>query len=193
MAYYAAMRTYNMKGVTIPSQIRYIHYFAQSLVRNELPVRQYRRARLQRITLHTIPMTDGKLPIFFEIVERNPASAQQPIERRTVYRYAGDAAQAADVRALQKRQKARVKEDPEGYLARDAYLRRDGVERLTFVLAPDGFVDPSKDAAVPSNKLANTSHDPTDPNDPNEVSRQRVVQKKKKKKKTRNGERNWLK
>lgn len=27
MNFYAAMRTYNMKGVTIPSQIRYIRYF----------------------------------------------------------------------------------------------------------------------------------------------------------------------
>jgi len=31
MSYYAAMRTYNQKGVTIPSQIRYIHYYDRFL------------------------------------------------------------------------------------------------------------------------------------------------------------------
>ena len=31
MSYYAAMRTYNQKGVTIPSQIRYIRYFEERM------------------------------------------------------------------------------------------------------------------------------------------------------------------
>lgn len=147
MAYYAAMRTYNMKGVTIPSQIRYIHYFAKSLVRNELPVKQYRRARLKRIVLHTVPQLDGN-PLYFEVFERDPTCLEQPIDRRMIYRYVGDEASAAEVRARQKAQKQRLKDEPAAYGAADAHLREGAVERLQFTLDAGGIVDWSTGAAA---------------------------------------------
>jgi len=51
LTFYAAMRTYNQKGVTIPSQIRYVHYFEESL---RSPV-ETKTLLLNRITFHTIP------------------------------------------------------------------------------------------------------------------------------------------
>lgn len=150
MAYYAAMRTYNMKGVTIPSQIRYIHYFAKSLVRNELPVKQYRRARLKRIVLHTVPLLDGN-PLYFEVFERDPTCLEQPIDRRMIYRYVGDEASAVEVRARLKAQKQRLKDEPAAYGAADAHLRDGAVERLQFTLDAGGLVDWSTgNAAAPA-------------------------------------------
>eukprot|EP01112_Ceratiomyxa_fruticulosa_P022437 TRINITY_DN8206_c0_g1_i1.p1 TRINITY_DN8206_c0_g1~~TRINITY_DN8206_c0_g1_i1.p1 ORF type:complete len:905 (-),score=232.72 TRINITY_DN8206_c0_g1_i1:173-2887(-) len=49
--FYAAMRTYNQKGLTIPSQIRYVNYFQESLTR---PV-ETRPLLLRRMIVHTIP------------------------------------------------------------------------------------------------------------------------------------------
>jgi hypothetical protein len=158
MAYYAAMRTYNMKGVTIPSQIRYIHYFAKSLVRNELPVKRYRRARLKRIVLHTVPQLGGD-PLYFEIFERDPTCQAQPIERRLIYRYVGDEASAAEVKARQKAQKQRLKDEPDAYGAAAAHLRENGVERLQFTLDAGGLVDWSTGSAAAPAALASSSGD----------------------------------
>jgi len=51
LTFYAAMRTYNQKGVTIPSQIRYVHYFEESLQNPPEP----KTILLNRITFHTLP------------------------------------------------------------------------------------------------------------------------------------------
>lgn len=51
LTFYAAMRTYNQKGVTIPSQIRYVHYFEESL---RTPV-DTKTLLLNKITFYTIP------------------------------------------------------------------------------------------------------------------------------------------
>ena len=53
--FYAAMRTENKKGVTIPSQIRYVRYFHQSL---STPF-ALRPLLLQRLVFHTLPKTGG--------------------------------------------------------------------------------------------------------------------------------------
>lgn len=52
--FYAAMRTFNKKGVTIPSQIRYVYYFHESL-QLENPVVDSKLLLLNRIVLHTLP------------------------------------------------------------------------------------------------------------------------------------------
>jgi len=53
LTFYAAMRTYNKKGVTIPSQIRYVYYFEESLQDPS----QYtpRTLLLNRIIFHSLP------------------------------------------------------------------------------------------------------------------------------------------
>jgi len=51
LTFYAAMRTYNQKGVTIPSQIRYVHYFEESLQNPP----ETRTLLLNKIIFHTLP------------------------------------------------------------------------------------------------------------------------------------------
>jgi len=51
LTFYAAMRTYNQKGVTIPSQIRYVHYFAESLEHTY----ETKTVLLHKILFHTLP------------------------------------------------------------------------------------------------------------------------------------------
>lgn len=59
LTFYAAMRTYNKKGVTIPSQIRYVYYFEESL---QHPLQyQPKSLLLNRITFHTLPK-DAHIP-----------------------------------------------------------------------------------------------------------------------------------
>lgn len=54
--FYAAMRTSNKKGVTIPSQIRYVRYFHESLALPN-PATVARPLLLQRVVFHTLPKT----------------------------------------------------------------------------------------------------------------------------------------
>jgi phosphatidylinositol-3,4,5-trisphosphate 3-phosphatase/dual-specificity protein phosphatase PTEN len=54
LEFYAAMRTSNKKGVTIPSQIRYVYYFHESLAL-ENPAVESKLLLLNRIVLHTLP------------------------------------------------------------------------------------------------------------------------------------------
>jgi phosphatidylinositol-3,4,5-trisphosphate 3-phosphatase/dual-specificity protein phosphatase PTEN len=51
LTFYAAMRTYNQKGVTIPSQIRYVHYFEESL---QSPP-ENKTLLLNKVIFHTLP------------------------------------------------------------------------------------------------------------------------------------------
>jgi len=51
LTFYAAMRTYNQKGVTIPSQIRYVYYFEESL---KSPP-ENKTLLLNKVTFHTLP------------------------------------------------------------------------------------------------------------------------------------------
>eukprot|EP01111_Echinosteliopsis_oligospora_P011059 TRINITY_DN3551_c0_g1_i1.p1 TRINITY_DN3551_c0_g1~~TRINITY_DN3551_c0_g1_i1.p1 ORF type:complete len:422 (-),score=92.73 TRINITY_DN3551_c0_g1_i1:111-1376(-) len=66
LTFYAAMRTYNKKGVTIPSQIRYVHYFDESL---QLPDNKFepKTLLLNRIVFHTIPKSGNVSDIHFTV------------------------------------------------------------------------------------------------------------------------------
>jgi phosphatidylinositol-3,4,5-trisphosphate 3-phosphatase and dual-specificity protein phosphatase PTEN len=65
MAYYAAMRTYNQKGVTIPSQIRYIHYFERYLRQGYAGDTTL---RMKKVLLHRIPKVDHPSGIRFSLI-----------------------------------------------------------------------------------------------------------------------------
>jgi hypothetical protein len=57
MTFYAAMRTYNRKGVTIPSQIRYIYYYEHFLKYGMPPKRTL---FITSVVLHGIPKVTSK-------------------------------------------------------------------------------------------------------------------------------------
>ena len=53
--YYGLMRVGTVKGVTVPSQIRYIHYF-QSILKNNIPHPiTFKKIGLRKIKMYTIP------------------------------------------------------------------------------------------------------------------------------------------
>jgi len=66
MEFYAAMRTHNKKGVTIPSQIRYVHYFA-SVVQNSYQLPEPKPLLLKSIQFHTIPKVPHVTDIRFSV------------------------------------------------------------------------------------------------------------------------------
>jgi len=62
---FALARTYNGKGVTIPSQIRYVHYYEQVL-RGDVPkvAREFQLLRVRLLTIPSVNMTGGCEPYF---------------------------------------------------------------------------------------------------------------------------------
>jgi len=66
MSFYAAMRTYNKKGVTIPSQIRYIHYFG-SVVQSGSQMPQLKPVLLKNIQFQTVPKVQHFTDIRFSV------------------------------------------------------------------------------------------------------------------------------
>lgn len=64
--FYAAMRTSNKKGVTIPSQIRYVKYFHESLL-GPNPEVQPRLLLLQRVIFHTLPRSTHTSDVNFSV------------------------------------------------------------------------------------------------------------------------------
>ena len=53
--YYGIMRVENAKGVTIPSQIRYINYF------------EFKKKLIKKVTMFTLPMFGKSITLFFKI------------------------------------------------------------------------------------------------------------------------------
>lgn len=64
--FYAAMRTYNMKGVTIPSQIRYVYYFHESIASGK-PELEHKLLLLNRVILHTLPKSGHVADVNFTV------------------------------------------------------------------------------------------------------------------------------
>lgn len=62
LQFYGAQRTENQKGVTIPSQLRYVKYFAKLANENKggevIKYAQTTRI-LKKITIHTVPKMSG--------------------------------------------------------------------------------------------------------------------------------------
>jgi phosphatidylinositol-3,4,5-trisphosphate 3-phosphatase and dual-specificity protein phosphatase PTEN len=65
LRFFGEMRTSNGKGVTIPSQMRYVHYFETSLKRPVVPYTY----RIRHFRLHTVPNFDvgGGCDPYFDV------------------------------------------------------------------------------------------------------------------------------
>ncbi len=59
LRYYASARTLNSKGVTIPSQTRYVYYYEQVL---HLGLREEKRLQMRRVSLTPHPHSNWKDP-----------------------------------------------------------------------------------------------------------------------------------
>jgi len=64
--FYAAMRTYNQKGVTIPSQLRYVNYTA-TMVQNGYKIPEQKYLILKTIGFQTIPKVANSHDIRFSV------------------------------------------------------------------------------------------------------------------------------
>lgn len=92
--FYAAARTYNQKGVTIPSQIRYINYFERRLANNgPLPYKTLLLNyilihHLPRISVDTVSVSISKdaqcIPLLSESFKTNVLYKDQPAIRKTL-------------------------------------------------------------------------------------------------------------
>ena len=76
MTFYAAMRTYNQKGVTIPSQIRYIRYFEHYL---KLGMPPARTLLVKEVRLSGMPVSKGDLR--FSIIIKTVPVLKQDVEK----------------------------------------------------------------------------------------------------------------
>jgi len=65
--YYGIMRVENAKGVTIPSQIRYINYFEQ-IIKEKMPHPiKFKKKLIKKVTMFTLPMFGKSITLFFKI------------------------------------------------------------------------------------------------------------------------------
>jgi len=75
LKYYAVKRTHNAKGVTIPSQIRYVHYFDRLLTArdNKKSIPASNPLLLQSITLHSIPraVKSESVGVWFDLTNKS--------------------------------------------------------------------------------------------------------------------------
>ena len=60
LLYYGLMRVGTVKGVTVPSQIRYVHYF-ESILKNKIPHPiSFKRIMIRKVKMYTIPKIGKK-------------------------------------------------------------------------------------------------------------------------------------
>jgi len=105
LTFYAAMRTYNQKGVTIPSQIRYVHYFEESLQNPP----ETKTLLLNKIIFHTLP----------KVVHLSDVNFAVSVGKTTVFTYkeheekARDKGSLKDTKELKKPKKKSDKAEEE--------------------------------------------------------------------------------
>ncbi|EGG24421.1 protein tyrosine phosphatase [Cavenderia fasciculata] len=84
LRFYAALRTYNQKGVTIPSQIRYVHYFGRSM-RESIPATK--SLLLKKIYLKPLPLDISLQDITFNVsVGKTLVYHSKQVENVTIHR-----------------------------------------------------------------------------------------------------------
>jgi len=76
MAYYGIMRTGNGKGITIPSQIRYVKYFEKILTGNLYPLKTTKKIIIRKIIIYGMPVfsTFGSTCTPTFVIENGPRS-----------------------------------------------------------------------------------------------------------------------
>ncbi|KAA0152603.1 hypothetical protein FNF27_06523 [Cafeteria roenbergensis] len=90
LQYFGNARTHNGKGVTIPSQMRYVHYYHQCLQIGALPAAK--TYRIRHFRLHTIPNLDplGGCDPYFDArlaVLNDAADPSKGLQMRMIYNF----------------------------------------------------------------------------------------------------------
>lgn len=79
---FAERRTYNKKGVTIPSQIRYVHYFEQELLRGPAPVHTFQVTHVRFVTVPNFDVAGGCDPYFTVSVSNTDLDSVKVYDQR---------------------------------------------------------------------------------------------------------------
>jgi len=87
LALFAEKRTYNGKGVTIPSQMRFVHYYEQRLKREHTPAYTYQITHVRLITIPAFDpaITGGGCDPYFKAVVQVGAGLEY--KQNTIYNY----------------------------------------------------------------------------------------------------------
>eukprot|EP01091_Cochliopodium_minus_P011700 TRINITY_DN3392_c0_g1_i1.p1 TRINITY_DN3392_c0_g1~~TRINITY_DN3392_c0_g1_i1.p1 ORF type:complete len:299 (-),score=50.78 TRINITY_DN3392_c0_g1_i1:16-798(-) len=80
--FYAAMRTFNQKGLTIPSQIRYVNYFGQTVGKKVKPVLDYPAPTMFLKKISISPLPKG--------VNLKATKFKLDCNRKTIYQFKGE-------------------------------------------------------------------------------------------------------
>jgi len=90
LKYFADKRTSNSKGVTIPSQMRYVHYYEQTLKLGEVPApKTYRVTHIRLITIPNLDVMGGCDP-YFDVracVLSDPSDPSKGVDMLKYYNY----------------------------------------------------------------------------------------------------------
>ena len=80
--YYGLLRVGTVKGVTVPSQIRYIHYF-QSMLKNKIPhPLTFKKICIRKIKMYSIPKVGKKFTPNFTVDNENKHFKYSDVHRK---------------------------------------------------------------------------------------------------------------